>query len=145
MKTEDLQNITEKYKIWNTETNTWYRPTYPKNKVLNTEEILFSQSGEMWMRTNDGQPGSCDILTHLNGKFKPCLYTGLKDINEIKTYANDVVLCKGRKGIVVIKNGTAWIDFHVFDSSSPILRHFLGDETFENLGSVFEHPELLES
>jgi hypothetical protein len=142
MNTDDLQHTIEKYKIWNTETNSWYRPTYPKNKVINTEEILFSQSGEMWMRTNDGTPGSCDVLTHLNGKFKPCLYTGLKDVDEKKTYEYDVVMTDDGPCLVVFKNGSAYAELLSDRSRSFILGQL---KAFSNMGSSIEFPELLEA
>jgi hypothetical protein len=142
MKTEELDCPVEKYKIWDTENKIWYRPTYPNHKQKTTEEILFSQAGELWMRKNDGQLGSPDVLTHLNGKYKPCLYTGLKDVNETKTYVNDVVqLGTEGKGIIILQEGAFFVEM-IDTGEKFILNFFMHD--FANLGNAFEFPGLLE-
>lgn len=134
---------TEKYKIWDDEAKQWYRPTYPGTKMVNnskpikivaTEEIMFSQTGELYMRKNDGQ--SPDQLIHLNGRFKPCLYTGMKDKHEVKTYVNDVVQNQTFKGRVIAFEGCFGVA--VGNTIFPLVsRHF------ENLGSMLEKPDLL--
>lgn len=134
---------TQKYKIWDDEAQTWYRPTYPGTRMVNnskpieikgTEEILFSQTGEMYMRKNDGQ--GPDQLTHLNGRYCPCLYTGMKDKAKIKTYVNDVVQNQTYKGKVIAYEGCFGVQ--VGSAVFPLVPY-----QFENLGSMLEKPDLL--
>lgn len=106
-------NLTEKYKIWDNLNKKWFRPEYPgiktvKGKQVNTtqtREILFSQTGELYLIEKDGD--SALTITYLSmgtkeepGPFIPCLYTGIKDENEKKAYLNDEVLFEGEQGFV---------------------------------------------
>lgn len=100
--------ITEKYKIWDVELVNWFRPIYPRGKETRTREILFSQSGEMFLHENDGKGGQFTI-THIppgeNAKFIPCLYTGVKDNLDVKVYHNDIISGQHGEGLVISKSG----------------------------------------
>lgn len=146
--------MTEKYKIWDTQNKQWFRPTYPGFRIgknyrqvehKETEEIFFSQSGEIYLRKNDGTDPLKNELTHypliqdrdgkLEGRFIACLFTGIKDKLEIKTYQHDLVEADGWKGKVTFLNGAwqiVWIDYAHFPS---VLLHAT---TFRNLGSSLE-------
>lgn len=94
---ETKDQITEKYKIWEVAAAKWFKPVYPSQSgggvaKTKTREILFSQSGEMYLHEDDSaQPGS-KTLTFINQtKFIPCLYTGRKDREGVKVYNGDKV------------------------------------------------------
>ena len=140
---------TQKFIIWDNEKNCWFKPTYPKNKVKNTEEIFFSQSGEMYLRENDGVD-PCDKLTHIpdkGGRFTSCLYTGVKDANDIKTYQHDVVRTEDGIGKVVFQAGCFMISPIEGEAVATELlsmeRSLWKKRKYERIGNLIERPDLL--
>lgn len=102
----DTQTFTEKYKIWDHVGKKWFRPEYPGVNTTKTKEILFSQSGEMYMLEKDAD-GPLTI-TYLPtgtkeepGPYTPCQYTGIKDDHDKKVYMNDEVVFDGQAGYVM--------------------------------------------
>jgi len=86
----------EKYIIWDHTNNDWFKPTYPYGKSNETKEILFSQSGELFLHTNDGQSST---LVHIpfnpnsdeGNIYTPCPYSGQKDVHGKKLYCGDII------------------------------------------------------
>lgn len=94
--------MTEKYIIWDTQEKKWFRPTYPgfvlepkNNKQVQTyltEELLFSQSGEIYMRNiNPSQDKGISCITHAAERFRAYAYTTMKDREERKIYDGHII------------------------------------------------------
>lgn len=141
---------TEKYKIWDTETRQWFRPTYPRNKETRTQEILFTQSGELVMHEKDELEGVSKLSIMHSGKdakgvevcrFVPCVYTGVKDVVDVKAYLHDRIICSDDKGTVILENGRFMIQW---DSQVTRANELLAIEPsgrkriFEIIGNVLE-------
>lgn len=162
----NMKTIVEKYIIWNAQKKEWFRPTYPgarpgKNgKMVNhivTEEILFSMSGEMYMRKNTGIDKNisasiidCDQLEHVSADlFIPCLYIGLKDSNDQKIYEGHIVKitpeCDEEFNLLIQYDASA-------TSWNPYMGEYgytLGDVKnqlqwrVQIIGHILENPEML--
>ncbi len=165
---------TEKCKIWNTQEQEWFKPIYPgfkpgKNntqvRITLTKEIFFSQSGEIYLY--ECEEGQQPVFTHIpliNDKdavnlYIPCLYSGVRDINEIKLHVGDiasngvatweVVFNKGcycGKFISKLNPGSGQQEFSNDEDSEDktqiALRAIKG---LEYKGNKFETPSLLPS
>lgn len=125
----------EKYKIWDNQNKKWYRPIYPDargNKT--TEEILFSQSGETYIKTID-KDGALSLIHIIQGegcRFVPCTYTGIKDVNGKKSYLNDEVIFDSMPGFIVWRDGSFCIQCQ--DSHYPLSSSL----EFEITGNILE-------
>lgn len=162
--------LTEKYKIWDNINKKWFTPSYPgfktssNNKQVTTtltKEILFSQSGEMYM--HECEVGQSAKITHLQilqndeneSPYIPCIYSGIKDINGRKLYLGDVISnevstwevifnkgCFSAKFISKIKsNGEVVTD--QAETDLPIHIALRGIKGAEYVGNKFETPTLI--
>lgn len=101
-----------KCKIWDNEKKAWFVPSYPKQsgsdtQLSNTQEILISQAGEIYLHEQKRQvidvdpktkPEFITYITHFPqgtkdepGRFVICNYTGHRDKNGVKWYIGDIV------------------------------------------------------
>lgn len=90
-----------KFKIWDNENQCWFTPEYMKPRQEGFDkEILISQQGEIYLNEtfHDGKGGVVTSLKHYPqgtadepGRFKPCAYTGHRDVNGVKWYLDDIV------------------------------------------------------
>lgn len=163
--------LTEKYKIWDNINKKWFTPSYPgfktsaNNKQITTtltKEILFSQSGEMYM--HECEQGQAAQITHLpilqseenESPYIPCIYSGVKDINGRKMYLGDIgsnqvatweVIfnqgCFSAKFISKIKPDGTVVKEEESGVDLPIHIALRGVKGLEYVGNKFESPELV--
>lgn len=89
----------DKYKIWDVEKKCWFVPRHPdRKKNLITEEILFSQAGDMFYHINRGDNHvpigefTQSELKHVTEElFRPYRYTTSKSQEGQKIYEGDIV------------------------------------------------------
>lgn len=148
MKEELQEQITKKYKIWDVENKKWFKPIYPSQSggdkaKKETREILFSQSGEMFLHHDSG----IKLLTHVNQtQFIPCLYTGFKSKEGIKLYGGDVIKnIQAEYNIIYFWNGQ-WCYQNYHARALPLEYNPFKSENSEHeyIGNIFETPELIE-
>lgn len=160
---EKFEPIVEKYKIWDVVNQKWFRPTYPgpkkdnQGKIVNvkiTEEILFSQSGEMYLRKNTGEDKNisasiidCDQLEHVSKDlYIPCLYSGWKDLEGNKWYEGDICRCEYKTSFIVTFSEGAFRERYIGSPTPPSIFPVIDKETvrlYTKVGNVLETPELL--
>lgn len=169
MITQTQNPIVDKYIIWDVLNRKWFRPSYPgmhpdaKGKITNqviTEEILFSQSGEMYMRRNTGVKAEvsaniidCDELEHVSQDvFIPCIYAGFKDSDEKKIYAGHVVRIHPEDDeayaveVAYDADSGTWSPHHECSDYTYSLADCKGQLGWriEIIGHILENPELAE-
>lgn len=104
----------DKYKIWDVENNTWFRPQYPDRKGNNhiTVEIMFSQAGEMYKHKKGVDCIEIDHVT--KEQYRPYRYTTSKAESGDKVYEGDIVKVEHYqgetdRGEVKWYDGTGWL------------------------------------
>lgn len=152
-----MPNTAEKYKIWDTETKTWFKPTYPGNKpgknntIITThltKEILFSQSGDIFMREHSPETGEKYTDLNLIPRYIPCIYTHMKDYTGKKIYANDFLISSGGLiiGLVDFRNGSFVCVYPGHQIDKEPKWDYLCDVIKANAvyyGNILETPEII--
>lgn len=152
--------MTSQYKIYDNLKKCWFKPTYEGQKG-NIEEILFTQRGEIVLRTLDENGNS--VLTHesalkfkdtqgkkeeeiaeaeLLDRFTPCKYSGLKDNKGTKIYNGDVIKNENWISFVRVEQTKIWVASG--DSKHPHALDKVSTKEIEQseiIGNVFETPE----
>lgn len=136
-----------KTKIWNSQEGKWFMPTYPaqvrgkNNQLTNTEkteEILFTQSGDMYMRVQESKNAN-NTLSLLNDEvWIRCEYTGLKDKTEKKIYEHDQVQGEYKVGVIMLVK-SCWIVRYEDDAMDVPLSEI--NEYLEVIGSTLEQKK----
>jgi len=143
-----------KYKIWDLEEKVWFKPTYPRtmpgknNKLItttNTQEILFSQAGDLFMHEHSPEKGHSITDLNLIPRYIPCAYTGFKDCQGRKIYENDVMQNSIHQivGVIKFKHGC----FFMEDAQDEVSLEYLADVIKANcsyIGNILETPTILE-
>ena len=93
--------MNQKFKVWDSENNCWYKPKYNIEKQ-NVEELLMTMSGELCMHiSKNGVPRMIHELSFPE-RFKVCQYTGHKDNEERKWFDRDIVKKGDAIGVLII-------------------------------------------
>lgn len=133
-----------KCRVWDKQNNKWFEPTYEVYKG-NLEELLFTQSGQICLRTMDG-------ISHESlfpNRFIKSYYTGLKDKNGKEIYEGDVLQ-------ITSEFGKSYIDVVQFSNAAfvivnkDIVQMYRINEdvqkgmfVWEVIGNIYENPELI--
>lgn len=149
---EDINRF--KFKVWDTENNCWYEPTY-EAYAGRLEELLLSPSGDLTMRTFESGTRREKLIheSMFPNRFKIVWFTGLTDIEGTEVFEGDIM--KGKIHTGVVERGIFGIDPNqAVGVLTWIVRAANGgfaltcDADYRCkdrvIGNVFEHSYLLE-